>query len=290
MADDPVFENVVRARRTLRSWSQDELARRSGISRAGISAIETDRLVPSAAAALAIAEALECRVEDLFHLRRTDSTQSQWAWPPVRDPSRFWQAEIGGAIKRYPAEATIQGLMPHDGTIHGGHLEHHPAFDPNYTLIMATCDPAAGLLAAELSRTAGIRLLALPRASRRALGLLGKGLVHVAGVHLARMKRGQSSGNAPAIRQELGAGYRLLRLARWEEGVAFSPGLRLAGIRDAMRPKLRWIGREEGSARGIASTRFLEIDPRHGASRPITAESPKPFAMAGPTSGFACAW
>ena len=53
----------------LRGWSQEELARLSGLSRAGVSAIETGRLIPSAAAALALAAALECRVEDLFRLQ-----------------------------------------------------------------------------------------------------------------------------------------------------------------------------------------------------------------------------
>ena len=62
--------NHLREHRARRGWSQEELARRAGLSRAGISAIETDRLVPSVAAALALAEALECRVEDLFQLRR----------------------------------------------------------------------------------------------------------------------------------------------------------------------------------------------------------------------------
>ena len=70
MAQIPSIENHLREHRARRGWSQEELARRAGLSRAGISAIETYRLVPSAAAALALAEALECRVEDLFQLRR----------------------------------------------------------------------------------------------------------------------------------------------------------------------------------------------------------------------------
>ena len=79
-----------------RGWSQEQLARRSGLSRAGISAIETDRLIPSAAAALALAAALECRVEDLFRLRGSESHESSWAWSPRREPCRYWKAEVGG--------------------------------------------------------------------------------------------------------------------------------------------------------------------------------------------------
>src|SRR3954462_10163912 len=115
MANPEQFENDLRARRALRGWSQEELARRSGLSRAGISAIETDRLIPSAAAALALAAALECRVEDLFRLRPAESREAGWAWSPRLEPCRYWQAEVGGQRKLYPAEATSLGMLPHDG-------------------------------------------------------------------------------------------------------------------------------------------------------------------------------
>src|SRR5208283_1524515 len=105
MAQIPSIENHLREHRARRGWSQEELARRSGLSRAGISAIETDRLIPSTAAALALAVALECRVEDLFHLRRLEPRESSWAWSPRREPCRYWKAEVGGSMKLYPAEA-----------------------------------------------------------------------------------------------------------------------------------------------------------------------------------------
>src|SRR5262249_9749813 len=117
------FENDLRDRRTLRGWSQEQLARRSGLSRAGISAIETDRLIPSAAGALALAAALECRVEDLFRLRGPESRESSWAWSPRRKPCRYWKAEVGGCIKLYPAESTASGLIPHDGVYTGGAVQ-----------------------------------------------------------------------------------------------------------------------------------------------------------------------
>jgi molybdate-binding protein len=110
---------------------------------------------------------------------------------------------------------------------------------------MACCDPAAGLLAVQLVRAADIRLIALPRSSRTALSLIGRGLVHVAGIHLTPAE--QPGGNAAIVRRELGAGYNLLRVARWEEGIAFAPGLRLPSVREAMVSNLRWVGREDGS-------------------------------------------
>src|SRR4051794_12216095 len=107
--------NRVRDERLRRGWSQEDLSRRSGLSRAGVSAVETDRLVPSAAAALALAGALGCRVEDLFSPPRPAPEGAAWAWEPPRTPCRYWQGEVGGRIWLYPVESTSLGANPHDG-------------------------------------------------------------------------------------------------------------------------------------------------------------------------------
>jgi molybdate-binding protein/transcriptional regulator with XRE-family HTH domain len=245
MAHLSEFETHLRDRRTRRGWSQEDLARRSGLSRAGVSAIETGRLVPSAAAALSLAAALECRVEDLFRLRRPGTGAPAWAWAPRREPCRYWAAEVGGVVRLYPAESIPLGMVPHDGVAHRGTLKEGERIDPERTLVMACCDPAVGLLAVELARTAGLRLLPLQRPSRAALTLLGQGLIHAAGVHLSRSD--ELEGNAGVIRAELGPGYTLLRVAHWEEGIALAPGLDLSSIGAAVGSDLRWIGREDGS-------------------------------------------
>jgi len=51
MPEERPLQNRVRAHRLARGWSQEELAARAGVSRAGVSAIETGRFVPSAATA-----------------------------------------------------------------------------------------------------------------------------------------------------------------------------------------------------------------------------------------------
>ena len=70
MAPTASIDNSLRVFRSRAGWSQAELGRSAGLSRAEISAIETGRLVPSTAAALALASALGCTVEALFHLPR----------------------------------------------------------------------------------------------------------------------------------------------------------------------------------------------------------------------------
>jgi molybdate-binding protein len=143
------------------------------------------------------------------------------------------------------------GLVPHDGTAAQGRIEDRFHTDPTRTLVVACCDPAVGLLAAELARQEELRLLVLPRSSAAALDLLDRGLVHAAGIHLARVD--DPEGNAPAIRGHLGRepsrsrGWLLLRVAGWEEGVVLDPGRGLGSIREVVEARLRWVLREPGS-------------------------------------------
>jgi len=267
MSVEAVSRNRVKARRIARNWSQEELSRRSGVSRAGISAIEMERLVPSVAAALSIAQAFGCHVEDLFGTGRSTSTVPSWAWPGVRQPTRFWHAEIGGRRLLYPVEDIALGTIGADGVLRDGELHEHPQAAAEDTLVMACCDPAVGLLAAQLARSSGIRLLPLQRSSSQALELLRQGLVHVAGIHLARA--GQTDGNARIVRERLGRGYSMLRVALWEEGVALTPGLGLPTLQAALTARLRWVGREPGSA---ARQRLDELLPDRKPPRRVARD------------------
>jgi molybdate-binding protein/DNA-binding XRE family transcriptional regulator len=244
MADITLARNLVKSLRDQRSWSQAELARRAGISRAAVSAIEVNRLVPSVATGLALARGFGCPVEALFQLIGTDPTEAQWAWPPAQVPCRYWQARVRSRTLCYPAEATIAGGDVHDGVFRGNTFLPSGEADPETTLVIACCDPASGLLVRAYAEACGLRLLVLQRSSSQALSLLGEGLVHAAGVHYATVN--EPSGNGRTVLETLGPGYRLLRIARWQEGLASST--RIAMVGTALRAKLRWVGREPGSA------------------------------------------
>jgi molybdate-binding protein/DNA-binding XRE family transcriptional regulator len=236
----------IRERRIARGWSQDELARRAGLSRPAVSAIETGRVAPAVSAALSLAAALDCRVEDLFQVGLgTGDSERHWAWTPPTRTYPFWEASVGGRVILYPFERTLTGFLPPDGIACGEQREVLGFFDPRRSLVLAGCDPAVGLLAAELMRTASIRVLALNRSSGRALELLRQNLTHVAGLHLQNPQ--DPRGNEQAVRDRLGTGYVLLRVSRWEEGVALQPGTGVGSIRAALRAHLRWVGREQGS-------------------------------------------
>jgi molybdate-binding protein/transcriptional regulator with XRE-family HTH domain len=238
-------ENRLRFRRQQKGWSQFDLAGHAGISRAAVSAIEMNRLSPSVTAALALAKALDCSVEELF-AAHADELAPVWAWPCPRQPCRYWQATVGGRTILYPVEQTLAGMTEHDGVFRNGKLEPVHRQPANKTIVMACCDPASGILAAQLAERSGLRLLVLSRSSSQAVDLLRRGLVHVAGIHLATPDRPKANG--VLARKQLGKECRLLRIARWQEGIALAPRSAIGSVRSALGSRLHWVGREPGSA------------------------------------------
>jgi molybdate-binding protein/DNA-binding XRE family transcriptional regulator len=234
----------VQERRSRQGWTQAELAERAGISRAAVSAIEIERLVPSVAAALALARVLGTSVEDLFG-RNDDEGATPWAWAPAQEQARFWKASVGTKTFLYPVETTASGALEHDGIVQDGVAQARNDVDADRTILIACCDPAAALLAVQIRRLTGLRVIVLPRSSRQALSLLGQGLVHAAGVHLSTCAAADA--NAAAARECVGSPFELLRIARWQEGLALAPGIGVRSIQNALRAGLRWVGREAGS-------------------------------------------
>jgi molybdate-binding protein/DNA-binding XRE family transcriptional regulator len=239
--------NAVLARRRARGWSQAGLAGRADISRAAVSAIEGAKLTPSVTAALSLAAALECSVEELFGRGGAAvACDLGWAWAPRGEPCRYWEAEVDGRRRLYPVEAVSLNPIPHDGLCAGGVCHAGAEAAAGTTLTLACCDPAAGLLAEEYARATGFRLLVFPRSGRAALELVRQRLVHVAGLHRSTADRPER--NAQTVRSELGAGYQLLRAAAWEEGLALPAGSRARSPEAVTRGSRRWAARAPGSA------------------------------------------
>lgn len=249
------FHSAVRQARAARGWSQERLAGASGISRAAVSAIETSRLVPSTAAALKLAAALDTTVEALFSLDAPAGTPA-WAWPPQAGDHRLWRADVGGSPVLFPCEGTAAGTIGHDGEQRGGRVTFLAgAVDQSRTLVVAGCDPTVGLLLQSLAEQSGVRLIPLLRSSSDALGLLQRGLVHAAGLHLG--DRGSGSGNDAAVSHGLRGTHRLLHVVRWEEGIAVAPRKRAATARSLLAPGVRWVNREDGSGARQCLDRLL---------------------------------
>src|SRR5262245_59831145 len=147
--------NRLKLRRLEQGWSQAELAQRAGISRAAVSAIEIHRLTPSVAAALALAAALDCTTEELFCIAHTPALAPTWAWLPAAWPACYWAAEVGERTLLFPAHAGPLGVVAHDGVAASADVDKLATTAARQTLVLACCDPAAGLLAAEYQRTTG---------------------------------------------------------------------------------------------------------------------------------------
>jgi molybdate-binding protein/DNA-binding XRE family transcriptional regulator len=282
------LSNSVRKAREQRGWSQQELADRAGLSRTGISAIEAGRLIPSTAAALGLAAVFGCRVEDLFSLAGHEA--AEWAWGPPGENCRYWRGLVGARQLIYPVEPSPLGTVPHDGVWREGSCHDLPFSDPVRTLVVACCDPAAGLLAAEYARQTPFRMLVLPRSSRAALKLLSEGLVHAAGVHLG--EENSAEGNKSAASDLLGEDFHLLRVTDWEEGLALSPGLAAGGVNAILRARLQWIGREPGSGARQVLDEIGEgrISPLHLARdhRGVAQVVHSGFAQAGVSVRLVC--
>ena len=188
MANFPRFENdaprparcAAAGRR--RTWPGARACRGRGSARS-----RPAGSIPSAAAALALAAALECRVEDLFRLRGPGPRRPPGPGRPGASPAGTGRPRSGGGRGSTPPRRPPLGVVPHDGVYRDGVVPEERGGTTRRTLVMACCDPAVGLLAAELARTAGRAAASPCRApAATALALLGQGLVHAAGVHLTR--------------------------------------------------------------------------------------------------------
>lgn len=234
--------NRVRDRRIAHGLTQSDLAQRVGISRTAITAIEGVKIVPSVATALSLAAELECTVEELFGASSAISESSCWAWQHSSVPDRFWQADVLGRLLKYPAVSTPM-MTPLPDNASGDTAAK--ASVAGETLVLACCDPAAGLLASQFQAVTGLRMIVIPRSSSQAIEMLKEGVVHLAGLHYSTAECPDR--NAEVIRNRLGSDFELIRLSRWQEGITLATGSSHRTVRSALSAKLKWIGREDGS-------------------------------------------
>jgi molybdopterin molybdotransferase/putative molybdopterin biosynthesis protein len=122
------------------------------------------------------------------------------------------------------------------------------------TLLIAGCDPAVSILADWLARRrAPVTAVPLRCSSSKALSMLAKGGVHVAGVHLRDPKSGEY--NLKSVRSAIGRRpLVMVNFARWELGLAVTAHnpTNIRGFADLVRPRIRIVNRESGSGARLA--------------------------------------
>lgn len=286
------FSNYLKSAREKHGLSQGELAKRTGITRQAISAIESNLYLPTTAVALRLATVLTCQVEDLFSLTPAEAVIEGsliGLLPQAQTPSQSIRVKVSTVGRRSivrPVADLGEQLcfaVPADGYITE---THHTRSGTSVRvklsrdrkaihqeISVAGCDPAI-FLAGEYMRhhKDQATVVGWPMGSMAALKSLQRGEVHVAGLHLLDPTTGES--NMPFLRRHLkGSDYEVVTFATWEEGFIVRKGnpLSIRTAADLAQPIVSLVNREEGSgarllldqrlrASGVESTQVQGYD------------------------------
>jgi molybdate-binding protein/DNA-binding XRE family transcriptional regulator len=254
----------VRALRVARSITQSELARRAGLSRQALGAIEAGLYMPSVTVALSLARELGESVEAIFGEDSGSGCRriaAQWASaalpssPSAGPPAGVVLARIAGQVVAVPqpacglALAPASGLLERAGQKRADVATFRSDSEIDSTLLLAGCDPSVTLLAAWLARQRSpIAACAVSCSSGKALHALLDHQAHAAGAHLKDAHSGEY--NLAQFKRALGHRRAIVvNFARWELGIATAPGnpLGLTTAADFARPRLRIVNRETGA-------------------------------------------
>ncbi len=258
---------TIRDKRRALNLTQVELARRTGLSRQALGAIETGLYQPSVGVALSLARELGETVERLFGVEgEKEGRQFDAHWHTEmaeRGRSKHARAvlgRVGSRIVAVPQAAATLSLNPTAGIVSrlkGNRAEvvtYNSSDEIDAALLVAGCDPSVTILADWMTRHhCPARLAPVPCSSKRALDALVKGCAHVAGVHLRDADAADY--NLQSVRRAIGRRPAIVvTFARWEVGLAVRAGnpFGIATIADLIQPRLRIANREPGSgARAI---------------------------------------
>ena len=263
----------LRKMREARGLGATEIARRVGVSRQTIYAIESGDYIPNTAVALQLACVLEVSVEDLFSLSASsEQKQTHIRAELIAASNHDYSAgelvrlgRVGSRTIAVPTPHFPTFLSDADGVIATRgkarttiHAVADSAAKAN-SLVLAGCDPALSVLAGEL-KSAESEVITVPCSSQEALNWLKEGLVHVAGTHLRDRATGEY--NVPAVTALFGKGnIRIVTFAQWEQGLVVQRGnpKRIRSVADLGEKKITIVNREKGSgARGLLDSNLRD--------------------------------
>ena len=278
----PLVEGVsnhLAERRNHQGLSQAELAKRAGITRQAVYAIEANQYLPSTQISLKLAEVLECSVEDLFSLPGREVVVDAELIGGVSTQSSSMRVKLSQVGTRMVARPMaelgdiLNFVMPADGLVlneahHGSRKKSaqvtvkllHSREVIEEHIMIAGCDPAlflAGEHVRKIHALSGVTNWTM--GSANALSALQRGEVHMAGLHLVDMKSGES--NIPYLKRH--ARNRDLvgvHFASWVQGLLLQPGnpKRIRTVQDLVKPGVRLINREVGAGARFFLDALLE--------------------------------
>ena len=241
---------TIRDKRRALNLTQVELARRTGLSRQALGAIEAGLYQPSVGVALSLARELGETVERLFGVESEKEGRhfdAHWygemADRATSKRSRASLGRVGGRIVAVPQTAAGLSLSPSAGIVSrlkGNRAEvvtYNTSEEIDAALLIAGCDPSVTILADWMTRHhCPARLSPVPCSSGRALDALVKGCAHAAGVHLRDADTADY--NLQSVRRAVGRrAAMVVTFARWELGLAVRIGnpFGISTIGDLMR-------------------------------------------------------
>ena len=282
--DSPQVEQVINrlsARRQAQGLSQVELAKRAGITRQAVYAIEANQYLPSTHISLQLAEVLDCRVEDLFCLPETEmvvEAELLGGGAIPRSPMRVKLSQVGnrilarsmvdlGDILNFTVSA--DGVILENGNTRTEKRRSQvpvkllkPREVIDQSIVIAGCDPALFLAGEHVRNIHALSSVTnWTMGSVQALKSLQRGEVHMAGLHLVDKRSGQS--NIPYLRRHAhNRDLMGIHFASWVQGLLIQSGnpKRIRSVQDLAKPGVRMINREPGSgARFFMDALFEEM-------------------------------
>ncbi|GGO35965.1 substrate-binding domain-containing protein [Deinococcus humi] len=250
-----------------------DLARRAGITRQALHNIETGHSVPTTVVALRLAQALGCRVDELFSL--TPGTVHAHLIGDAAPGGRVRLARLDHELMAVPLQGAAGLGHRADGMITArreAEVEVELSGDlelAERSVILSGCDPSLELLAAHTAKSApDLRVITCPASSQAALAGLAAGQAHLAGIHL--WDAGSQESNLPFVRQlGLAQSVHVIALWTWEQGLltaAGNPG-GIRGVDELRSGGLRLINRDPGSGSRLMLDAWLDAANFSGAER-----------------------
>lgn len=265
MASAPgALRSSVHERRRHAGLGAAELARRAGITRQALHNIETGHSAPTTVVALRLAQALGCRVDELFTL--APGTVQARLIGDAAPGGRVRLARLGDELLAVPLGGAAGLTHQADGMVtaqRGAGVDVALSGDlelAGRSVILSGCDPSLDLLAAHTGRTApDLRVLTRPASSQAALAGLAAHEAHLAGVHLWDARSRES--NLPFVRRlGLTQPAHVIALWTWEQGLLTAAGnpRNIRGVDGLRGGTLRLINRDPGAGSRLMLDAWLD--------------------------------
>jgi transcriptional regulator with XRE-family HTH domain len=239
----------LRRRRIAAGMTQLELARRAGVSRQLIGAVEAGRHLPRVDAAVALAAALDADVRVLFSAELNPVDVVSGDTPP--DGELVRAGRIGDRVVTAASRVGPEGWDVADGVIEDGAFA--PFGHSVASFVVAGCEPGLALVE-RILRERGMGGVAATASSAAAVDALAAGRVHAAVVHGPALARFDDRSDLNVTR---------FHLTRWQVGLAAAPNTAAGWWQDALSGKVPVVQREQGA--GVQRT----FEMAAGAAEPI---------------------